>query len=172
MQPGQQFQDYIHMTTKKSVVGIIDAINSHSDEPQWQGSAGGVRFEVTKPHPLTGLYVRPANTELMDTYGKHGLIIRGPAKPVFDTDEDTLPRDSNADALPDFNHYDKGDDVGSIDDMIISNPKNWKVTGTIHPRAFKGETPVHVEDLPEKLRNEDFTEFNNVKYFDDSGRER
>ena len=169
---GQQFQDYIHMTSKKSVVGIIDAINNHSDEPKWQGSSGGVRFESIEQHPLSGLYVRPANTELMDMYGKHGLIIRGPAKPVFDTDADVHPRDTNADAIPDFNHYDKGDDVEEIDDMIISNPKNWKVTGTIHPRAYKDGEPVHVEDLPTKLSNEDYTEFDNVKYFDDSGRER
>jgi hypothetical protein len=159
---GQQFQDYIHMTTKKSVVGIIDAIHNHKDAA-WHVS-----------HPLTGLYVRPANQELMDMYGKHGLIIRGPAKPTYKEDRQIDPRhnDLQEDAVPDFNHYDEGDDASHISDLIIANPKNWTVTGTIHPRAYKDGEPVHVEDLPQKLSNEDYTEFDNFKYFDDSGRER
>lgn len=150
------------MTSAKSVVGIIDALHNHKDAP-WHAT-----------HPLTGLYVRPANQELMDMYGKHGIIIRGPAKPTYNTHEHLDPRhdDIHEDAVPDFNHYEEGDDVSHISDSIIANPKNWQVTGTIHPVAYKDGERVHIEDLPTKLSNEDYTEFNNVKYFDDSGRER
>jgi hypothetical protein len=156
---GPQFQDYIHMTSAKSVVGIIDAIHRHETE-------GG------RKHPLTGLYVRPEKRAgLMEMYGKHGLVIRGPAKPTVNTS--LSGAGEFTDAYPDHNHFDEEyDSVDEIGDYVIGDPTNWKVTGTIHPVAIKDGKQVHIEDLEKKLNNEERLGLDNVEYRDDSGRVR